>query len=263
MNSSVTEDISYPEVPSLMGRVSDAEWDMRVQLAAAYRLADMHNWTTSLIFNHISARIPGDDRHFLLNPFGLRYDEVTASNLVKIDIDGNILDDTPYGINHAGYIIHGAIHGAREDVVCAVHTHTEAGMAISSLEDGLMFTNQEALRFYGHTAYHEFEGIAADTDECARLVADLRDNMVLILKNHGLLTVGRSVGEAFVWMYFLEKCCASQLQLMATGGRVIQLSKEVCEHTARQFNSQNTSPDRSEWPALMRMADEFDPSYRA
>ena len=162
MNASVVKDTEFP---SLKGRVSDAEWDMRVQLAAAYRLADMHDWTTTLIYNHISARIPGEENQFLLNPFGLRYDEVTASNLVKIDLDGNILDDTPYGINQAGYVIHSAIHGAREDVVCAVHTHTEAGMAVSSLEEGLMFTNLDVLQFYGKTAYHEFEGIAFDTDD--------------------------------------------------------------------------------------------------
>ena len=185
MNASVVRDISPPEMPSLKGRVSDEEWDMRVQLAAAYRLADIHNWTTTLIFNHISARIPSEENNFLLNPFGLRYDEVTASNLVKIDIDGNILDDTPHEINQAGYVIHSAIHAAREDVVCAIHTHTEAGMAILSLEEGLMFTNQDALRFYGNSAYHDFEGIAFDTDECARLVADLQNNNVLILKTTG------------------------------------------------------------------------------
>jgi ribulose-5-phosphate 4-epimerase/fuculose-1-phosphate aldolase len=247
---------------SLKGRVDDNEWDMRVQLAAAYRLADLHGWTTSLIYNHISARIPGKADQFLLNPFGLRYDEVTASNLVKIDLDGNILDDTPYGINQAGYVIHGAIHGARDDVVCALHTHTEAGMAVSALADGLMFTNQEVLRFYDDTAYHDFEGIAFDTDECARLVADLGGNSAMILRNHGLLTVGHSVGEAFVLMYYLEKCCASQLRLMASGGTITQPSREVCAHTARQYRALNDLTERREWPALMRMADDADPSFR-
>ncbi len=259
MNASVVEKL---DVPSLRNRVSAEEWDTRVQLAAAYRLADMHNWTTSLIYNHISARVPGEEDHILLNPFGLRYDEVTASNLVKIDLDGNILDDTPHPINNAGYVIHSAIHDARDDVICAIHTHTEAGMAVSALEDGLMFTNQDALMFYNNIAYHDFEGIALDSDECARLVADLQHNMVLILRNHGLLTTGRTIGEAFVLMYFLEKCCASQLSLMASGGRINPIPEEVCEHTARQFSSPNNAMGEREWPALMRMADEHDPSYR-
>ena len=149
MNATAVRDIPGA---SLRGQVSDEEWQVRIDLAAAYRLAHLHGWTTTLIYNHISARIPGPDHHFLLNPFGLRWDEVTASNLVKIDLDGNILDDTPHKINNAGYTIHSAIHAAREDAMCVIHTHTEAGMAVSALDDGLIYTNQDAMTFCVHTA---------------------------------------------------------------------------------------------------------------
>ena len=259
MNATVVEKLA---VPSVRERASREEWDARVQLAAAYRLADLHGWATTLIYNHISARVPGAEHHFLLNPFGLRYDEVTASNLVKIDLDGNILDDTPYGINEAGYVIHSAIHAAREDVHCVIHTHTEAGMAISSLEEGILFVNQDALMFYDNIGYHDFEGIAADTAECARLAADIGSHYALILRNHGLLTAGRSIGEAFVFMFFLEKVCNAQLRMMATGGKVIHPPKAVCEHTARQFDVINKPMGGREWPALLRKLDALDRSYR-
>ena len=186
-------------------RISKEEWQVRIDLAAAYRLAHLYGWTTTLIYNHISARLPGPDHHFLLNPFGLRWDEVTASNLVKIDLDGNILDDTPHKINKAGYTIHSAIHTARPDATCVIHTHTEAGMAISALDDGLIYTNQDAMMFYGKTAYHDFEGIALDLSERERLVADLGEKKVMILRNHGLLTTGNTIGEAWTQMYFLRK----------------------------------------------------------
>ena len=259
MNASVIE---KAVIPSLRDRVSPQEWDTRVQLAAAYRLTHMHGWATTLIYNHISARVPGENEHILLNPLGLRYDEVTASNLVKIDLDGTILDDTPYDINKAGYVIHSAIHAARSDVMCAFHTHTEAGLAVSSLEEGLMFTNQDVLMFHGHVAYHPFEGIALNTDERQRLVADLDDNFVLILQNHGLLTVGRSIGEAFVYMYFLEKVCSAQLRMMASGGKIVEVPEAVRAHTASQYDLAGAGMGDKEWPPLLRMLDEVDTSYR-
>ena len=261
MNATAVRDIAGP---SLRDRVSAEEWQVRVDLAAAYRLAHLHGWTTTLIYNHISARVPGPDHHFLLNPFGLRWDEVTASNLVKIDLAGNVLDDTEYGINNAGYTIHSAIHGAREDAMCVIHTHTEAGMAVSALDGGLLYTNQDAMMFYGHTAYHDFEGIALDLTERERLVADLGDNKVMILRNHGLLTTGMSVADAWVQMYFLEKVCSAQLALLsaaaASGQKIRFPSREVCEHTAAQYDKAGCGA--REWPALIRQLDDVTTDYR-
>ncbi len=261
MNASVVQPIT--ELP-LRERVGNEEWNTRVELAAAYRLADMYGWATTLIYNHISARLPPEDgaERFLLNPFGLRYDEVTASNLVKVDIDGAILDDSPYEINQAGYVIHSAIHATRPDVNCVIHTHTEAGMAVSCLEDGLMFVNQDSLIFHDNVGYHDFEGIAFNLDERARMVANLGGNFALILRNHGLLTVGRTVGEAFTLMFFLEKVCNAQLKLMAAGGRVRTLTEEVCRYTARQFDLAASPMGRREWPALVRRLDAVDTSWR-
>ena len=261
MNASVVESLTGP---SVRDRVGAAEWNTRQELAAAYRLTDMHGWATTLIYNHISARVPAPDgeKHFLLNPFGLRYDEVTASNLVKIDLEGNILDDCSHEINEAGYVIHGAIHAARPDVACVMHTHTEAGMAVSCLEEGLMFVNQDALMFHDNVGYHEFEGIACDIDERKRLVANLGDNFALILRNHGLLTVGRSIGEAFTLMFFLEKVCRAQLKLMAAGGRIHPLTEAVRRYTAGQFNLAAARAGDREWPALVRQLDARDTSYR-
>ncbi len=261
MNASVVKPLTGP---SVRDRVGEAEWSTRQDLAAAYRLTDMYGWATTLIYNHISARVPAPDgaEHVLLNPFGLRYDEVSASNLVKIDLEGNILDDSPYEINEAGYVIHSAIHAARPDVTCIIHTHTEAGVAISCLEEGLMFVNQDALMFYGNVGYHEFEGIACNIDERRRLVANLGNNFVLVLRNHGLLTVGRSIGEAFTLMFFLEKACRAQLKLMAAGGRIRPLTEAVCRYTAGQFNLAVTRAGDREWPALVRQLDAVDTSYR-
>jgi ribulose-5-phosphate 4-epimerase/fuculose-1-phosphate aldolase len=250
------------KTPSVRDRVSEEEWNARVELAAAYRLTHLHGWAVTLIYNHISARVPGEEHHILLNPFGLRYDEVTASNLVKIDLDGNIVDDSPHQINQAGYVIHSAVHAAREDVACAFHTHTESGIAVASLAEGLVFSNQDVMMLYGHVGYHDFEGIALDLDERARLVADLGNNMALILRNHGLLTVGRSIGEAFVLMFFLEKACRIQLHQMATGGKVIPLTDAVCQHTADQYGLAAKPMGELEWPGLLRLMDETDPSYK-
>ena len=245
-------------------RISKEEWQVRIDLAAAYRLAHLYGWTTTLIYNHISARLPGPDHHFLLNPFGLRWDEVTASNLVKIDLDGNILDDTPHKINKAGYIIHSAIHAARPDATCVIHTHTEAGMAISALDDGLIYTNQDAMMFYGKTAYHDFEGIALDLSERERLAADLGKKKVMILRNHGLLTTGNTIGEAWTHMYFLEKVCRAQLTLLsaaaASGQKIRFPPREICERTAKQYDENCTG--QREWPALIRQLNDITTDYR-
>jgi ribulose-5-phosphate 4-epimerase/fuculose-1-phosphate aldolase len=247
---------------SLKDRVDPAEWETRVELAAAYRLVYRHGWATTLIFNHISARVPGNEDHFLLNPYGLRYDEVTASNLVKIDLDGKVLDDSPYEINAAGYVIHSAIHAARHDVQCVIHTHTEDGMALSSLEEGLLYTNQETFMFWDNIARHPFEGIAIDTDERERLVANMGGAYAMILDNHGLLTAGRTIGEAFYFMFFLEKAASSQLKMMASGGTLYTPERAVAEHTAAQFDVANRVQGDRAWPALLRALDATDPDYR-
>ena len=258
----MTAAVTPIKTPSLKHRIDEREWETRVDLAAAYRLVHRHGWATTLIYNHISARVPGAEHHILLNPLGLRYDEVTASNLVKIDLDGNILDDTPYEINNAGYVIHSAIHAARDDVQCVMHTHSEDGMALSSLDEGLMFTNQETFMFWDNIGYHPFEGIADNLEERQRMVANLDDAYALVLRNHGLLTAGRTVGEAFVFMFFLEKAASSQLKMMASGGAVVTPAREVCEHTASQFDVPNKVQGAREWPALLRSLDDTDPDYR-
>ena len=247
---------------SLQDKVSAEEWQTRIELAAAYRLAAHYGWTM-MIYNHISARIPGHDGQFLLNPFGLHYSEVTASNLVKIDINGKVIDGSPYKVNEAGFTIHSAVHAARHDVAAVMHTHTEAGTALSCLDVGLLPLNQDAMVFYNRVAYHDFEGIALDLDERGRIVKDLGSHYSMILKNHGLLTCGRTVGEAFTFMYQLEHVCRVQLRAMATGHKLPQPAPDVCEKTAMQFNCNKGTPaGTDEWPHWLRMMDRLDPSYR-
>ena len=244
--------------------MSDAERKMRVDLAACYRLIAL-NGMDDLLATHISARVPGPDEHFLINPYGLLFCQVTASNLIKVDLDGNIISDSEYGINPAGFVIHSAIHGGRPDVVCIIHTHTVAGMAIACLEEGLLPLSQKSLRFYNRIAYHDYEGKSDDLDERSRLVRDIGDKNALILRNHGLLTCGASIGRAYHAMLNLEKSCKIQLEAMQSGGKLIQLSPAVQEHAARQHDRddvpvQNGRPDM--WPALLMMLDRIDPSYR-
>ena len=255
--------VVVPKPRSLRDQVSPEEWAARVDLACAYRLVAHHGWTW-MIYNHISARVPGHEHQFLLNPFGLHYTEVTASNLVKIDLDGKILDGSPYPINDAGFTIHSAIHGARHDVAAVLHTHTEAGAAVSALDAGLLPFSQDALIFYNRIAYHDFEGIALDLDERSRLVADLGPHYAMILRNHGLLTCGRTIAEAFLFMYQLERVCRSQLAMMAAGGKVRLPPPEVCEKTALQYGCNRGQPaGADEWPHWVRMMDRLDPSYRS
>ena len=231
----------------------------RVDLAAAYRLV-AHYGLEDSIFTHISSRAPVEEGEhaFLINPFGLRFDEVCASNLVTVDIDGRIVRDVyGAGINQAGFTIHSAIHAARRDVHCVLHTHTTAGVAVSSLEEGLLPLNQWSLQFHNRIAYHEYEGIALDLDERERLVADLGDRNVMILRNHGLLTCGRSVGEAFTLMHNLERSCRAQLAIMSSGGAVHRVGGQVAEKTARQYEGSDFG-DRAkydpEWEAFKRLA---------
>lgn len=240
----------------------------RVELAAAYRLVAEFGMDDS-IFTHISARAPeAEGGHaFLINPYGLRFDEVTAGNLVTVDLEGNILRDTyGAGINRAGFTIHSAVHAARTEIHCVLHTHTVAGVAISSLEDGILPLNQWSLQFHGRVAYHDYEGVALSLDERERLVADLGDRNVMILRNHGLMTCGRSVGEAFKLMHNLERTCRAQLAIMSSGGTMRRVDETLAAHTAGQFASWSAlhgeadAPD-PEWAAYMRLARRRHPDF--
>ncbi len=243
---------------------SAAEWQMRVELAGCYRLVH-HFGLTDLIYNHITARLPDVDHQYLINPYGLMYDEITASNLVKIDLDGNILEETEYEINPAGFVIHSAVHGARPDVVCVIHTHSRAGVAISALKEGLIPVNQGGFQFHNRIAYHDYEGFALDEAERKRLVADLGERRAMILRNHGLLTAGRSVAEAFRLIYYLEQACQLRLDALQCGREITLPPELVREHTARQWEGGAAGIGTTtlrEWPALLRMLDRRDPSYR-
>lgn len=240
----------------------------RVDLAAAYRLIAEFGMDDS-IFTHISARAPGEegDHAFLINPYGLRFDEVTAGNLVTVDLDGNILRDAyGAGINQAGFTIHSAIHAARPDVHCVLHTHTVAGVAISSMEEGILPLNQWSLQFHDRVAFHDYEGVALSLEERERLVADLGDRNVMILRNHGLLTCGRTVGEAFSLMHNLERTCRAQLAVMSSGGTPRLVDRALAEHTAGQFESWSRLHDTpgkadAEWAAYMRLAKKRHPDF--
>jgi len=241
-------------------QVSAAEWQARVDLAACYRLVALHGWD-DLIFTHISAKVPGTD-DFLINPYGLMFHEITASSLVKVDQAGNKLMDSPYEINPAGYTIHSAIHAAREDVACVLHTHTRAGFAVSCQKQGLLPLNQMSLQYYNCLAYHDYEGVALDLDERPRLVASLGNLRAMILRNHGLLTAGRTIPEAFSLMFYLERACEVQVAALAGGCELIYPSQEVCEKTARQHTMDDEPLGDLEWAAHIRMLDREDSSYR-
>lgn len=246
--------------------IGEDEWAVRLDLAAAYRLVD-HFGMSQLVFNHITAKVPGPEKHFLINEYGLSYDEITASNLVKVDLDGTVVDGTDREINPAGYVIHSCVHRALDDVACVLHTHSEAGVAVSCLKDGFVPMEQTGFFFVDRIAYHDYEGLAVDEDEQARLVADLGDKRVIMLRNHGILTCGRSVAEAFRMMYFLETACRTQLAVMKTGREINRPADGVAAHTAAQFASgaaaTETAGTPREWPALLRMLDRKDPSWRS
>jgi ribulose-5-phosphate 4-epimerase/fuculose-1-phosphate aldolase len=252
------------EIPSLQGKVSDEEWAVRVDLAAAYRLVSRYGWE-DLVFTHISARVPGTEDQFLINPYGLFFDEITASSLVKIDQAGNKLEDSPFNVNAAGFIIHSAIHGARHDAKCVLHTHTANGVAVACQRAGLLPISQHSLFVLNSVGYHDFEGPALDEDEKPRLVADLGDNRCLILRNHGLLTVGETVADAFVAMYYLEASCQIQVRAQSGGGELIEVSKEVMARgyaNAVANQRKNGGQGRLVWPGLLRRLDRTDPSFR-
>lgn len=261
-------DKDYPPLKfkSLKGKVSAAEWEARVDCACAYRLVRMFGMD-DLVYNHISARIPGTE-HFLLNPMGLMYDEICASALIKVDLEGNVLwaPEFPAGLgyrfNPAGYVIHSAVHGAKPDIHCVIHTHSLAGMAVGALKSGLLPMTQTAMRFT-KVAYHDYEGVAIDLDERARLVAHLGDCDVMILRNHGVLAVGATVARAFNNAYRLEQACRSQLMAMACNDRIVLPPQEVIDRTNHLYRPEVRRPyGELEWPAMRRLADRVDPSYR-
>ncbi len=249
--------------------IDSREWELRVQLAAAYRIIDHMGWS-ELIWTHTTVRVPGPEHHFLINPYGLRFDEVCASNLVKVDLHGNIIGDQAQEINPAGFVIHSAIHMARRDVQCIMHTHTVAGMAVAALQTGLLPISMYALGYFERVAYHDFEGPSLDLEERQRLASNLGDKNVLILRTHGLLTCGQTVAQAFVRMFRLERACQVQLSAQATGCELVVPPREVCEISAERSDdflateggkgySRVANP---EFDALMRLMDKKDPSYR-
>jgi ribulose-5-phosphate 4-epimerase/fuculose-1-phosphate aldolase len=243
-------------------QVTPEEWEQRVALAAAYRLVAYFRWD-DLIFTHLSARVSGPDHHFLINPYGMTFDEITASNLVKVDLDGNKVMESPYDINPAGFTIHSAIHAAREDAKCVLHVHSLSGTAVSAQKGGLLPISQQSIFVLSSLAYHDYEGVALREDEKARLVSDLGTNNFFMLRNHGLITVGPSVSDAFLSLYVFESACMVQVRAQAGGGDLIMIDPWVVETGLQQGKDATGSAGGAlAWPALLRKLDRIDPSYR-
>lgn len=247
---------------AIHAQVSPEEWQVRVDLAACYRLIAMYGWD-DLIFTHISARVPGPEHHFLINPYGMLFEEITASSLVKIDLDGKTVLPSAFPVNPAGFVIHSAIHQARVDAKCVLHLHTPQGQAVAAQKHGLLPLTQTAMTLYGDVAYHDFEGIATDLAERARLVADLGDKHTMILRNHGTLAIGETVADAFLRMYFLERACEAQVMAQAGGAALNPAPLGTPERTAQEVNTSGAKVGRAlAWPGLLRKLDRKDPSYR-
>lgn len=248
------------EIPSKKSQVSNEEWEQRVNLAAVYRLVAAHGWD-DLIFTHISARVPGPEHHFLINPYGLYFEEITASSLVKIDIDGKIVDDTPFSVNPAGFCIHSAVHAAREDALCVIHLHSDDGCAVSAQKQGLLPITQTAMLVHDDIAYHDYEGVALNLDERERLVADLGDKNMMILRNHGTLAMGNDCANAWIRMFFLERACTMQIKALAGGVEINQAPDGVLDVVEGQ--SQKTRGlGKLSWPGALRWLDRRDRSFR-
>jgi ribulose-5-phosphate 4-epimerase/fuculose-1-phosphate aldolase len=248
--------------PTLRGKVSEAEWRARVDCAALYRLVALYGWD-DMIFTHISLRLPGPEHHFLINPYGYFFDEMTASALVKVDLDGNIVDPTPHFINPAGFTIHSAIHAAREDANCVIHVHTDQGVAVSAQKGGLLPISQTAMIVREDLAYHDYEGVALDLDERERLVRDIGTKNLLMLRNHGTLAVGSSAAAAFLRIFYLERACNMQV-LAQAGGDLLECGEDLRHKVAGQGASAFSSlADRLAWPGLLRKLDRTLPGYDA
>lgn len=250
-------------IPSRREQVSADEWRLRVDLAAAYRLVALFGWD-DLVFTHISARVPGHDDQFLINPYGFMFEEITASSLVKVDAAGNKLDDTPFPVNPAGFTIHSAVHAARHDAGCVLHTHTINGIAVSAQKGGVLPLSQQSIFVLSSLGYHDYEGVALRDDEKPRLVADLGHRSFLMLRNHGLLTVGATVADAFLSMYLFEAVCAIQVRAQAGGGELVRVHPEIIA-TAQQQAAQATRGLGANltWPGLLRRLDRTNPGYDA
>lgn len=249
-------------IPTLRGKVSADEWAARVDCAMLYRLVALYGWD-DLIFTHISLRVPGPDHHFLINPYGFYFDEITASSLVKVDLEGNIVEPTPHFINPAGFTIHSAIHAAREDAMCVIHLHTDQGVAVSAQKGGLLPISQTAMIVGSDLAYHDYEGVALDLDERERLVRDIGTKNLLMLRNHGTLAVGASAAAAFTRIFFLERACRMQVMAQAGGDLLVcdePLRQKVAGQGSAGFNAMG---DKLVWPGLRRKLDRMSPGYDA
>src|SRR5437868_12013901 len=248
---------------SIREQVSAEEWQARVDLAAAYRLVALYGWD-DLIFTHISARVPGADHHFLLNPYGLMFEEVTASSLVKIDLDGQKVTDSPHFINPAGFTIHSAVHEARADALCVMHLHTRHGIAVSAQKNGLLSLSQHAMFALPSLAYHDYAGLALDVEEKPRLVADLSDKKFMILRNHGLLTIGSTSAEAFLGMFLLERACEIQILAQSGDGELSLIPDPISDRVAAQMSAVTVGQGAAlTWPGLLRKLDRIDSSFRS
>ncbi len=251
------------EIPSLQHRVSPEEWQTRVDLAACYRLVAAFGWS-DLVFTHITARLPGPGHEFLINPYGMMFDEITASSLVKIDIDGQKLDDSPFPVNPAGFTIHSAIHAAREDALCVLHVHSLNGVAVSAQEAGVLPLSQQSIFVLNSLAYHDYEGLALNDEEKPRLVNDFGDKTYLMLRNHGLLTVGKTVADAFLNMYLFEATCTIQVRAMAGGTPLRKVEHQIIDNAMAQAKVVTKSQGGMlAWPALLRKLERMDPGYRS
>jgi len=250
------------QISNVRQLVSDEEWQLRVDLAACYRLVALYGWS-DLVFTHISARIPGPDHHFLINPYGLMFDEITASSLVKVDMHCNKLIDSPYPVNPAGFVIHSAIHEVREDVQCVLHTHTRAGIAVSAQKGGVLPISQQSTFVLASLAYHGYEGVAIRDDEKARLQADMGGATFMMLRNHGLLTVGKTIADAFLSMYVFESTCQIQISAQAGGSELLNVEPEIIEGVGHSMKVQTGGMGgQFVWPSLLRKLDRLDPSFR-
>ena len=242
--------------------VSAEEWQLRVDLAACYRLVALYGWS-DLVFTHITARIPGPEHHFLINPYGLMFDEITASSLVKIDMQCNKVIDSPYPVNPAGFVIHSAVHEAREDIVCVMHTHTRAGVGVSAQKNGILPISQQSTFVLGSLAYHDYEGVAFREDEKPRLQADLGTANFLMLRNHGLLVCGKTIADAFLSMYTFENTCQIQIAAQAGGGELTHVNPKIVEGVGLAMKVQTGGLGGTfVWPSLIRKLDKLDPSYK-
>ena len=250
-------------IDDVRSRVSPEEWALRTDLAAAYRLVALHGWD-DLVFTHLTVRVPGPEHHFLINPYGFGFDEITASSLVKIGLDGQPVLDTPHPVNPAGFTIHSAVHAAREDALCVMHTHSPNGVAVSAQKDGVLPLSQQSLFVLAALGYHDYEGVALNEDEKPRLVRDLGRNSFLMLRNHGLLTVGASVADAFLAMYIFEAACMIQVRALAGGRELVHIPEQILAGAAQMARQGSLGlGGKLAWPALLRRLDRANPGYDA